>query len=224
MSATIGNLVSATIARNERRDLVSPSNGGFDFALDPERPAPPGRAIWRADILRFTVLIGPVPDGFDDTARIDPTQLNGISNLEESSDGLHVTVGQKDDIAHLRFEPTDRPWGSILLPQEPECRARIGAARWFMSWLHGKAHGPSPEGAWLTTVRRRHLRTLLRLLDERRSGASARDLAATMIDVDLRALSAAAWIDSSERKRIQRWIRQAEHLVASGYRDLLRGP
>lgn len=75
----------------------------------------------------------------------------------------------------------------------------------------------------MTPARHKRLRTLLRLIDYRRAGASPRDLAERLIDPAIVSLSAAAWSDATERKRISRWITQAERLVTSGYRDLLHG-
>ena len=71
--------------------------------------------------------------------------------------------------------------------------------------------------------RRRHLLTLLQVLDGHRAGATRRELAAALIDDDVRDYSAAEWADSRERKRINRWIAEAVELRDGGYIRLLRG-
>ncbi len=71
--------------------------------------------------------------------------------------------------------------------------------------------------------RRKHLLTLLQVLDGRHAGASRRELAATLIDGEVRDFNAAEWVESRERKRIGRWIKEAVELREGGYIRLLRG-
>ena len=71
--------------------------------------------------------------------------------------------------------------------------------------------------------RRKHLLTLLQVLDGHHAGASRRELAATLIDGEVRDFNAAEWVESRERKRISRWVKEAVELRDGGYIRLLRG-
>lgn len=202
---------------------MSPDAGGCDFVLDPNLPAPRDRPIWRAEAHPFVVLIGASPHGFAREALIDPDMLRDVSLRFADEDGLHVVIGAGRNILRLRFEPGLQEPGAVLLPPEPCERARMQVSLWFLRWLRGRTRDPSPEAARLTDFRRERLGTLLRLLDYLRAGASPRQLAERLIDPSLASLSAAAWTDCSERKKIGRWTAEAERLVEGGYRDILQG-
>ncbi|GHC97151.1 hypothetical protein GCM10019060_27700 [Novosphingobium pokkalii] len=196
--------------------------GGFDFLIDPAAPAPDGRALWRADVLASTILVGPAPEGFDASGAITPDDLPAIFAREDGADGVHVTIGQGARRAHLRFEPGLSLWGSVMLPREQALRMRRASADWFLR-TRGGASEPSPEGAYLSPSRRMRLGRLLSLFDARRAGATLRQLGARFIDPDLADVSAAAWADASERKQLRRLLATADQLVISAYRRLLRG-
>ena len=208
----------------ERRKPPLPSGGGCDFLVDPEVPAPEERVIWRADVNRFTVLIGSVPAHFTGTPVIELASMPTLSVIEQGDDGTHAVLGHRETITHLRIEPDARRWGSILLPLEPHQRTRARAAQWLLTWLGGETPGPSPEGLWDNRARRLHLHVLLRLFDGARAGIPLREMAAVLIDPDIRTLSAAAWVDSAERKRLRRWLAEVNRLVDGQYRNLLGGP
>jgi len=203
--------------------MIWRDNGACDFVLDPGRPAPRDRPIWRPEEIPYVVLIGPAPHQFPSEQTIDPDRLPDVIARFPAGDGLHLVIGRGRKILRLRFEPGPTCYGAILLPPEIHGRIRADTSLWFLRWLRGDVHNPSPEGAWLTPFRRHRLKTLLRLLDQRRSGASPRQIAEALIDPALGSLSAAAWADSAERRKLRRWTREAERLVGGGYRDLLHG-
>lgn len=203
---------------------MPPSGGGCDFLIDPEQPAPPERVIWRADVNRFTVLIGRVPARFTAAAPIELRSLPGLSILEKGEDGLHAVMGERETIVHLRIEPDAERWGSILLPFEAPNRTRARTAQWLMARLGGETREPSPESLWDTMSRRSHLHILLRLLDGARVGVPLREMAAVLVDPACAAITSGDWVDSAERKRLRRWLVEAARLVEGGYRTLLGGP
>jgi len=83
----------------------------------------------------------------------------------------------------------------------------LGAARVSDGW-------PGPSERW-------RLVQWLRLLDAMTDGASARDIAATLLLADARDYSAAEWDASSERRRIARWQRAAVAMRDGGFSALL---
>ncbi|MBA4757589.1 MAG: DUF2285 domain-containing protein [Sphingosinicella sp.] len=208
----------------ERRKPSPPSGGGCDFLVDPSRPAPDRRIIWRADVNRFTVLIGRMPALFAGVAPIELGRLQGLTIVEEGEDGLHAMMGERETIVHLRIEPDADRWGSILLPFEPSNRTRARTAQWLMARIGGEMREPSPEGLWDTLARRSHLHILLRLLDGARLGIPLRDMAAVLVDPSCARITSGDWVDSAERKRLRRWLAEAMRLVEGGYRTLLGGP
>lgn len=84
-------------------------------------------------------------------------------------------------------------------------------------------HGGRPAGAAPATLPAPAPSHSLQVLDGHRAGATRRELAAALIDEDVRDYSAAEWADSRERKRINRWIAEAVELRDGGYIRLLRG-
>jgi hypothetical protein len=210
--------------RIERRKLSPPSGGGCDFLVDPDRPAPPERVIWRADVNRFTVLIGRVPVQFDRRLLIELDSLPGLSIVETGDDGTYAVLGTCEMITHLRIEPDAHHWGSILLPFETPNRTRARTAQWLMARLRGETHEPSPEALWDTLRKRSHLHLLLRLFDGAGAGIPLREMAAVLVDPACAAISSGDWVDSADRKRLRRWLADAKRLVEGGYRTLLGGP
>ena len=203
--------------------LGLPANGGCDFAIDPAHFCPLDRPVWRADVMRFTVLLGPLCAGFPYNALIDIEQLPEVSFRHEARDGIHLLIGRGNRVVRVRCEPGLHFWGGIVLTREVQEHTRVAVSRWFQRFLDGKAHGPSPEGAWLTPARQRLLNNLLRVFDGDQAGASQRELAQVLVSPGVRDFSAAAFQESAERKRIRRWLAKGKSIVAGGYRDLLRG-
>jgi hypothetical protein len=143
--------------------------------------------------------------------------------LDEDADGIHAVVGTAGQVQHLRIAPGCRSAGSVHLPLR-STKARIEAAHWFLASIAGTPRGLAPEALWLRRRDPAHLRALLRLLDARACRATMREIAAVFFDAGLRRISAADWIDCRERKRLMRWLKEAERLVRSDYRHLLSGP
>nr|WP_231468257.1 DUF2285 domain-containing protein [Novosphingobium sp. CECT 9465] len=206
----------------QRRTPAPLRGGGCDFLADPAHPVSDGQQLWRADVLQFTILVGPPPNGFEHHDAIIADRLGNIVSREEGADGLHVTIGRGLGRAHLRFEPTVDAWGCVMLAPEQGLRVRLNAASWFLRSLRGETT-PSPEAEYLSDRRRTRLLLLLNLFDARRAGASLRQLGARFIDRDIASFSAAAWSDASERKQLRRLLATADQLVTCAYRRLLRG-
>ncbi len=64
---------------------------------------------------------------------------------------------------------------------------------------------------------------MLRALDGHQQQATYRDLAATLLDPDVRTQSRRDWLTSSYRSQIIRLVKDAVGRMEGGYRDLLIG-
>jgi hypothetical protein len=64
---------------------------------------------------------------------------------------------------------------------------------------------------------------MLRALDGHQQQATYRDLAATLLDPDVRTQSRRDWLTSSYRSQIIRLVKDAVGRMQGGYRDLLIG-
>src|SRR5690606_28207766 len=99
-------------------------------------------------------------------------------------------------------------WGSpdqpmaMMLPMGSDPFARLASAERLCRRLNGMEAGPPALRP--PPFRREHLLTLLQVLDGHHAGTSRREMAATLIDGEVRDLNAADWVESRERKRISR--------------------
>ena len=193
---------------------------GISFHTAPASAFDPKQAIARFDLSPASIVLAPPPPEIGETA-LDVKKLGAIRTRVRMDGFLHLIVADADGDDHLWISgPLDRPL-AMVLPLGTDPFPRLAAAERFYRRLLGMAAGPpalSPP-----PFRRRHLLTLLRVLDGRHAGASRRELAATLIDAEVRHYSAAEWTESRERKRISRWIAEAVELRDGGYIRLLRG-
>ena len=98
------------------------------------------------------------------------------------------------------------------------------AAARFHRWLMGDAPALNTE-ALPTSYQAQRLALLLAILDLR-SGpltVSSHEVARRLVYPRLAIARGATWKSSSERRRTQRLIREADALMAGGYRALLSG-
>ncbi len=81
-----------------------------------------------------------------------------------------------------------------------------------------------PAIARLTGQQRRRMILMLRAFDGHQHHATYRELAATLLDPDLRLYSRRDWLISSHRSQIIRLVKDAIERMEGGYRELLSGP
>lgn len=101
---------------------------------------------------------------------------------------------------------------------------RLQALARFQRWLAGETKAACPT-ATPTDYQARRLWMLLDILDLRAASplATSHEIAARLIYPRLTVGRGPDWKASAERRRTQRLIREAEMLVAGGYRALLAG-
>ena len=118
----------------------------------------------------------------------------------------------------------DAAVGSLaaLIPCDAMTDTRLQAASDLERWLRGIA-SPS-KAARPTPYQSQRLDLLLSILDLRSErDTTNHEVARRLIYPRLDVGRGAAWKASPERRRTQRLIREAEALVAGGYRTLLAG-
>ncbi|MGB3320635.1 MAG: DUF2285 domain-containing protein [Sphingopyxis granuli] len=121
----------------------------------------------------------------------------------------------------LRGDP-ERVAFSAVIPLDAMTGTRLQAVQDLDRWLSG---APSPQpAAWPTFYQAQRLDLLLAILDLR-DGAriTSHEVARRLVYPRMVIGRGVAWKASPERRRTQRLIREAEALVAGGYRALLAG-
>lgn len=112
---------------------------------------------------------------------------------------------------------------AVVLPLDDAFDLRVEAVLRFARRLRGRPAGPLPPGLQLTPQRRARLIQLLHALDFRLAGASRREIATALLDVEAASLPAIEWKSSATRRKANRLISDSLDLMNGGYRKLLRG-
>lgn len=209
----------ATTADDATADLVQ--RWGISFHAAPDAAYDPKLAVARPDLSPDSIVLAPSLDGIGAGQPLDLKMLGVVRARMKIGDFLHFILADSDGDEHIWISGSlDLPL-AMILPLGRDPFARIAAAERLSRRLLGLAAGPPTLRP--TPFRRQHLLTLLQVLDGHQAGASRRELAAVLIDGDVREYSAAEWSDSRQRKRINRWFAEAVELRDGGYRRLLRG-
>lgn len=196
--------------------------GGWSFACDPEEPAAVNPALWQPGACAYVAIAGPAADGVAAARLADLVDAAAVAaesiaygdwHLVLRSSGRHCRVAVRSCFAN---EPI-----AYLAPADGQAELRLTSSIALHHLVAGSGpcqparHGqPGPTERW-------RLSQWLRLLDAADAGASARDIAATLILEDVRHFSASEWDASSERRRIGRWQAAAAEMRDGGYRRLL---
>lgn len=194
---------------------------GISFHTAPSAAFDPKQAVARLDLSPSSVVLAPSLVDIGATRRVDPKALGPVRAYMRIGDYLHVILADEKGDDHLWVAGSLEGPLALMLPIGAETLTRLAAAERFCRRLLGMAVGP--PALLPPPFRRQHLLLLLRVLDGHHAGASRRELAAALIDDDVRGYSAAEWVESRERKRISRWVKEAVELRDGGYIRLLRG-
>lgn len=200
-------------------DLVR--HWGMSFRAAPAAAFDPKQAVSRPELSPASVVMEPAPVGFTEARPLEAQALGTVRARMTIGDDTHLILADPggDHRLWIRGQP-DRPL-ALMLPHGADLRIRLAAAERLRRRLRGISSGPPP--LLMTTTKRHRLLTLLRVVDGRDAGASARELAVVLISQAVTDYSAAEWADCRERKQIGRWTRMAFELVEHGYLRLLRG-
>ena len=194
---------------------------GISFHAEPATAFDPKLAVARPDLSPTNIVLAPAPVDTGATQIIDEKQLGTIRARMRIGKYLHVILADADGDEHVWIAgPLDGPL-AMMLPIDADPFARLAAAERLCRRLNGMTAGPPTLRP--PPFRRLHLLTLLQVLDGLQAGATQRELATSLIHQKVRRYSAADWVESSERKRVRRWIAEAVELRDGGYVRLLRG-
>lgn len=109
---------------------------------------------------------------------------------------------------------------AILLPLDKLFNVRTMAALRLWRTMAGRKPGPNP--AALSPHQRKRLILALRALDGRFAGASYREIATVLLQVE--DMPDAEWQTDERRGQVIRLVRMGTMLMTSGYRNLLLYP
>jgi hypothetical protein len=194
------------------------SNGGYDFAVDPDLRADCASVVWLPHLNPATVIVAPAPDEFTEArpiSELTPAFSRRTANwehwlLDQGCSALSVALIDGADTAR----PT-----AIVIPLDGSVPLRIEAALCLLNVMTRGAPGRAPDS--LTAQRRSRFGLILRGLDGRLAGCSYRAIAEVLFG---RVLAGADWRSHDLRGRTIRLCRRGLNLMQGEYLNLLRYP
>ncbi len=198
-----------------------PGIGVWPSSFDPDLTASDAPALWRADAAASVVALDRAPPGFAGVCAL--AGIGVPAACGEDAAGRHL-VYETITARHrlwLRTPDDDAPLVILLkLTADPIAADAADAARRFLS---GAPLAAGSAALHPSRFQRQRLALLLRVLDADLAGASNRQIGSGILYPWLAELPADSWKSSSERRRTQRLIAEARHMMRAGYRDLLAG-
>ena len=194
---------------------------GLSYPADPATPQDMSRIHVQPGLSPVTLELtessaSPSPQEFVTRADFGPSH-----HCLQCGDVQHLILpNPAGDIRVTLSSKMEGPLG-LHLPLDRDLPVRLAATERLRRHILGLACGPPP--LVLTHLQQQRLLIVLRAWDGRASGASARELAAVLIDVRVASYGAALWSDSRQRRQIGRWLSDARKLIAGGYLGLLCG-
>lgn len=193
---------------------------GISFHAAPASAYDRRHAVARPDLSAAAIVLAPVVPGIGTALSLDLPKLGDIRARIRIGDFLHLILADAEGDEHLCiYGSADMPTTMMLLIGADPL-ARLDSAKRLCRRLLGMPAGPPLRPP---PFRREHLLTLLQVLDGQQAGASQRELAAALIHRKVHRYTNAEWIESKERKRIRRWLKEAIALRDGGYLRLLGG-
>jgi hypothetical protein len=153
--------------------------------------------------------------------RID--RLPPATFAAERVDGRHLLWREQHDERRIWILPEAGATVPVaaLIPFDRHVPLRLESV--LRLWERLTTSAVPPIVSPLTRQQRRRMILMLRALDGRHEHATYRDLAAILIDPDVRNQSRRDWLTSPRRAQIIRIVKDGIRRVHGGYRELLRG-
>lgn len=215
---------SPCLAATSRCEPTSPTDGGYDFAADPDLHASLARVFWLPEWLPDIFSLHPTaPDpGGSPVGALDLTHLPGI-DLHRAPDGTWHGLWRTGSFEH-RFQlpvapPATATGYFVALPLHDLAGIAARAAMAF--WRATEGRPPATRSLVMTAAARERHVLILRALDGRRQGVSLRDLAEALLGFRG---SKEDWEQDTRRNEIRRIVARGRDYVRGGYRKLLFPP
>jgi hypothetical protein len=193
---------------------------GISFHTAPASAYNRRHAVAQPDLSSAAIMLAPALPGIGAALAFDLPTLGDIRARIRIGDFLHIILADAEGDEHLCIYGSPDLTKTMMLMIGTDPLARFNSAARLCRRLLGMPAGPPLRPS---PFRREHLLTLLQALDGQRAGATQRELAATLIHRKVHRYTNAEWIESKERKRIRRWLKEAIELRDGGYLRLLRG-
>lgn len=197
------------------------STGGCLFPCDPQQPSDRALTLWEFNALPAATVLTTAPPGTESTLRFGSLPLPTFS--ADRDDGRHILWRETHDERRVWILPDASPVASVaaVIPFDKHLPQRLEGV--LRLWQHLTGAATKPTVSPLTRQQRHRMILMLRALDGRQQHATYRDLAATLLDPDVRLQSRGDWLTSSRRAQIVRLVKDGIRRMDGGYRDLLRG-
>ncbi len=139
----------------------------------------------------------------------------------DCGDGRHLLWRETHDEQRIWILPDATATASVaaIIPFDKHLPHRLATTLRLWQHLTGAATAPSVPS--LTRQQRHRMILMLRALDGHQQQATYRDLAATLLDPDVRLHTRRDWLTSSHRAQIIRLVKDAVSRMRGGYRELL---
>ena len=183
---------------------------GLSYPADPNAPHDMSRIHVQPGLSPVTLQLTERPASSPDDS-ITPANLGPVHHCLQCGDIRHLILpNAAGDIRVTLSSKMEGPLG-LHLPLDRDLTIRIAATERLRRHILGLACGPPPP--LLTHLQQQRLLLVLRAWDGHASGASARELAAGLIDARVASYGAALWSDSRQRRQIGRWLHDARKLM-----------
>lgn len=193
---------------------------GLSYPADPVKPHDLSRIHVQPGLSPVTLELTGSSGSSSADSSITIAMLGQAHHCLRCGDIQHLILpNAAGDIRLTISSKTDGPLG-LHFPLDRDISIRLAATERLRRHIVGLACGPPP--LLLTHLQQQRLILMLRAWDGLASGASARELAAVLIDARVTSYGAALWSDSRQRRQIGRWLSDARRLIEDGYLALLR--
>jgi hypothetical protein len=204
-----------------RRSWRSFGAGAWVFPCDPALPAGQALVVWNVAIQPTAVVLGTAP--FPSDSNIEFADCPAAILTQSAPEGRHE-IWPADDRQQQVFivgKPDGGTATAAIVQFDAHTEIRLDAVRRLWRRLTGRS--TTALSLPITTQQRRRLVLMLRALDGWGERATYRELAANLLNADVRRQGRHDWLTSTTRAQIIRMVRDAVQRMEGGYRELLIG-
>nr|WP_295741103.1 DUF2285 domain-containing protein [uncultured Acidocella sp.] len=200
------------------------TNGGYDFAHDPNVPIVRQPALWLPEYFPGTLILQSAPPDLATTRMLDLSALGAAITITADANGQEIVVKDVSGELHIRLQDDGAPQRPVfLMPLDALFELRLDVALRLVRRLRGQCISLLPSILSLTGSQKMRYVHLLHAFDIHKAGGGPRDVAAIVLRSKQASLPSSEWKDSHARRTANRLIHDSIALVESKYLQLLRG-